>query len=228
MANRSYLYSISNRPESYQDRPETISGLSEWPYAIPFSFRVLMSGDPRLCASLIADGLEDDEPGKPTRLHAISGEFDAGHARLTKFLTAARAAGATATELCAAIDTTLAFLDTHRDRYVLLETVELDLMMESGEDALRAAAESALADCRDAGAAVDALPDDVTAAGAVLANAAGRAAVGSPLHAFHGLRLDDRFDDTRGGGTTEPLGLSWWTDVLYFALWNRAEFEANA
>jgi hypothetical protein len=225
MANRSYLYTLSNRPESYEDRPETISGLSEWPYAIPFSFRVLMSGDPRLCASLIADGLEDDEPARRTKLYAISGEFEAGHARLTKFLTAARAANPQATDLAAAVDTTLTYLDTHRDRYLLLETIELDIMMESGEDALRTAAESALDDCRAAGAAVDALPDDVEEAGALLATAVEKAT--GPLGAFRGLRLDDRFDDTRGG-TEHPLGLSWWSDVLYFALWNRAEFEANA
>jgi hypothetical protein len=45
MANRAYLYSLSNRPTSYTDRPETITGLSEWPYAIPFTYRVLLSGD---------------------------------------------------------------------------------------------------------------------------------------------------------------------------------------
>ena len=227
MANRSYLYLLSNRPESYEDRPETISGLSEWPYAIPFSFRVLMSGDPRLCASLISDGFEDDEPGQRTRLHAISGEFDAGHARLRKFLTAARAANPRAEGLGAAVDTTLTYLGTHRDKYLLLETIELDIMTESGQDALRAAAESALADCRAAGAAVDALPDDPGEAGALLAKVVENRADG-PLGACHGLRLDDRFDDTRGGGTDHPLGLSLWTDVLYFALWNRAEFEANA
>ena len=222
MANRSYLYILSNRPESYEDRPETVSGLSEWPYAIPFSYRVLMSGDPRLCPSLIADGLEDDEPGNRTPLYAISGEFDAGHARLRKFLTAVRAANPAAEGLAHAVDTTLAYLDTHRDKYLLLETIELDIMMESEPAALRAAAESALADCRAAGAAVDALPDDPAEAGAALAKA-----VASP-GTCHGLRLDDRFDDTRGGGTEHPLGLSWWTDVLYFDLWNRAEFEANA
>lgn len=169
MANRSYLYSIGNRPESCEDRPETISGLSEWPYAVPFSYRVLMSGDPRLCASLISDGFEDDPPERRTRLYAISGDFDTGHARLTRF--------------CAAL--------------------------------------------RVAGAAVDALPDDPAEAGAVLAKAASEEA-DSPLAACHGLVLDDGFDNTRDRRTEHPIGLSWWTDVLYFALSNRADFAANA
>ena len=225
MANRSYLYSTSNRPESYSDRPDTISGLSEWPYAIPFSYRLLLSGDPRLCASLISDGFSDDPPERPTKLYAISGEFDTGHARLAKFAAVVRAACDSA-DLRAALDETERFLDAHRDRYLLLETVELDTMTESAPDALRSAVEGHIGLCRAAGAAVDALPGDVTEAAAVLAKAAAQRAE-APLDAFHGLVLDDGFDNTRDDRTDNPIGLSWWTEVLYFALWNRAEFAAN-
>ena len=118
------------------------------------------------------------------------------------------------------------FLDAHRDRYVLLETIELDTMIESGEDELRALIESHLDLCRAAGAAIDALPDDAAAAGAVLAAAAAERSA-PPLDAFHGLVLTDDFDNTRDNRTENPIGLSWWTDVLYFALWNRAEYAAN-
>ena len=64
-------------------------------------------------------------------------------------------------------------------------------------------------------------------AGALLAKAAGNKA-DAPLSPFHGLVLDDGFDNTRDRRTEHPIGLSWWTDVLYFALWSEAEFEANA
>jgi hypothetical protein len=225
MANRSYLYSLSNRPESYEDRPDTISGLSEWPYAIPFSYLVLLSGDPRLCASLISDGFDDDPPERRTKLYAISGEFDAGYARLKKFAAAARAAS-DSDDLRAALDEAEKFLDAHRDRYVLLETIELDTMLVSGEVELRTVIEGHLALCREAGAAIDALPDDAQEAGAVLAKAAAQKS-GGPLDAFHGLVLGDHFDNTRDDRTENPIGLSWWTDVLYFALWNRAEYAAN-
>lgn len=225
MANRSYLYSLDNRPESYEDRPDTISGLSEWPYAIPFSYLVLLSGDPRLCASLISDGFEDDPPERRTKLYAISGGFDAGYARLRKFAAAVRAVSDSA-HLRAALDEAETFLDAHRDRYLLLETIELDTMIESGENEMRAAIEGHLDLCRQAGAAVDALPDDAGEAGAVLAKAAAQTS-GAPLTAFHGLVLGDDFDNTRDDRTDNPMGLSWWTDVLYFALWNRAEFAAN-
>lgn len=225
MANRSYLYSLGNRPTSYADRPETISGLSEWAYAVPFGYRVLMSGDPRPCASLVSDGFEDEPPETKTRLYGVSAEFDAGFARLTRFCAAVRSVCGGADGLRAALDETETFLAAHRDRYLLLETIELDIMTEESEDGLRASVEREIALCRAAGAAVDALPADPAAAGAVLAKATASRSE-APLDAFHGLTLDDGFDNSRGGG--DPLGLSWWTDVLYFDLHNRAEFDARA
>lgn len=92
MANRSYLYSLSNRPSFYADRPETISGLSEWPYAVPFMYRLLMSGDPHLCASLVDDGFASDESDEKPRLYAISSEFDTGFQRVKRFAEIVRAA----------------------------------------------------------------------------------------------------------------------------------------
>jgi hypothetical protein len=227
MANRSYLYSLDNRPASYADRPETISGLSEWPYAVPFAFRVLMSGDPRLCASLVSDGFEDDAPEHKTRLHAISADFDAGYARLTRFCAIVRALAVGAAGLTAAIDEAERFLGEHRDRHLLLETIELDSMVESTEAGLRASVEREIDLCRQAGAAIDALPADVTEAGIVLTKAASEPS-DAPLDALHGLVLNDDFDNVRDDRTDNPIGLSWWTDVLYFDLWNRAQFEADA
>ena len=216
MANRSYLYSLSNRPTAYDDRPDTISGLSEWAYTVPFAFRVLVSGDPRRCASLISDGFDDDPPEAKTALHAISGEFAAGLARLRKVAAAARTLGNA--ELNTALDQTAAFLDQHRDEYVLLETVELDCMTEESADGLRACVEREVEECKRVGAAIDALPDDPAAAGQVLAKAAG---------AFDGLVFGDGFDNTRDNRTQYPLGLSNWSDVLYFSLWDKATFAAN-
>lgn len=92
MANRSYLYSLSNRPSSYADRPETISGLSEWPYDVPFMYRLLMSGDPQLCASLVDDGFDSGESDEKTRLYAISSHFDTGFERVKRFAEIVRAA----------------------------------------------------------------------------------------------------------------------------------------
>lgn len=263
MANRSYLYSLSNRPASYADRPETISGLSEWPYDVPFMYRLLMSGDPQLCASLISDGLEGDTPEEKIRLHAIGSGFDAGFARVQRFIAivrhlvtlpplpapppvpkaptlaerlkrfvspqaeaapvAAVAQPVATAQLLAGLDETMAFLEAHRGACLLLETVELDCMSEETEEGLRGCVEEEIARCIAAGAALDALPDDIAQAARRL-QAALLEEQDAPLDAFFGLRLDDDCDSTRSGATEDPLGLQW-SDVLYFELFDRAAFE---
>jgi hypothetical protein len=224
MSNRAYLYSLSHRPTSYADRPDTITGLSEWAYAVPFSYRVMMSGDPRLCASLISDGFDGEPANRKTTIPAISAEFEPGFARLKRFIAVVRGLAANSPMLLACLDETLAFLDGHRDRFLLLETVELDSMTTEREAKLRACVEREIAECVRAGAAIDALPTDPGEAGAILANAV-RHRAGRPLDAFHGLRLDEDFDNVRGGNEN-PLGLES-SDELYYELWNRTEFEAN-
>lgn len=226
MANCAYLYSLSNPPASYDDRPETISGLSEWPYAIPFSYRVLMSGNPCLCASLISDGFDGEPAGQKTKLYAISGEFEVGFARLKRFFTILSPLVTSASPaLVEAMDRSLAFLEEHRDKYLLLETVELDTMTCESPAELRQAVERELAECKKAGTAIDALPADIAEAGTRLAEATSKM-ISPPLEAFHGLSLDDNFDNVRRGKTKFPLGLEW-NDDLCYGLWNRAEFEAN-
>ncbi len=160
MANRVYFYNLDHRLRVYADRPGTISGLSEWPYDVPFSYRVLLSGAPQLCASLISDGFEHDDPDNRTPLWAISGEFDTGYARLRKLLVALsvlaaaprpsllqrfarglRGAGSSTVarlpDLQRAIAETLQFLDAHRNRHQLLETIELDVRGTDDPQALR-------------------------------------------------------------------------------------------
>ena len=226
MANRSYLYSLSNRPTSYADRPDTISGLSEWAYFVPFSYRLLMSGDPQICSSLVSDGFDSDPPNKKTKLHAISSDFDIGFSRLKKFFAVLRpVASGTSTELIALLDETVGFLEAHHDHYLLLETIELDCMTEEGKDALRTCVEKEITNCRRVGAAVDALPGNVIAAGSRLKEAVQKK-LDAPLDAFYGLCLDNDFDNVRDEKTEYPMGLEW-SEVLYFELWNRAQFEAN-
>ncbi|VWD51381.1 hypothetical protein BLA18112_07522 [Burkholderia lata] len=272
MANRSYLYSLGNRPTSYEDRPETISGLSEWAYDVPFMYRLLMSCDPRPCASLISDGLD----GKKMPLHAISSPFAPGFERVRHFvaivrvlvesrpaptpaapatpaadtpgstlvsrmrrwvgLTPAPAASqpapapipatpAAVDHLPEWLDETLVFLEQHRDQYLLLETIELDLMSESDTDALRARVDAEIGRCRHVGAAFEALPDNPMEAAGILQRAAVERSP-APLDAFFGLRFDDNCDSTRTGDTDHPLGLEW-NEALYFELFNRAQFDAH-
>ena len=278
MANRAYLYALSHAPRGYADRPDRISGLSEWPYEVPFMHRLLMSGNPQLCASLISDGLDPDDEGddaadgetsgetapktaSKTALHAIASPFEPGFARVSRLvaiiqvLIAQDAVAQTAStgpsglwarasqllglarekapqplppstqQLAESLDQTLEFLQAHRDDFVLLETVELDIMSSSHEQELRALVQGEIARCQQAGAAVDALPSNLADAAAVLKRATAQQ-TGGPLDALFGLRLDDECDNTRDRCTQYPLGLMW-DEVLYFALWNRAEFAAR-
>ncbi|WP_459655351.1 hypothetical protein, partial [Achromobacter xylosoxidans] len=48
----------------------------------------------------------------------------------------------------------------------------------------------------------------------------------APLDALHGLRLDDSFDGGRNQRVDYILGLMW-SEVLYFDLLDRAEFEVR-
>jgi hypothetical protein len=296
MANRSYLYSLSNRPAAYADRPETISSLSEWAYDVPFVYRLLLSADPQLCASLVAEGLDGDEDEEEeegedatqgvenatqadagaadqrVRLHAISSPFAPGLARVrrlaeiikvmiatppvtppavppaapsdslfgrlrrlfsaapaTRAVPAAPVAPATTHEtvehLPGWLDEAVAFLEAHRDAFLLLETVELDMMSAGDEAGLRRCVEEEIDRCRAVGAAFEALPTDLHEAARWLRRLAVEEGA-APLDAFHGLRFDDKCDDVRSG-TERPLGLGNWSEVLYFALSNRAQFEAR-
>jgi hypothetical protein len=173
---------------------------------------------------LVSDGLGDEPPDQRTRLYAISSNFDMGLARLKSFFAVLRPLAST--QLIARLDESVAFLEAHRDRHLLLETVELDLMTESGEAALRACVDNEIDTCRRIGAAVDALSQNLAEAGTRLL-AAARQKSEAPFDVLYGLALDNDFDNVREGKTENPLGLSWWSDVLYFELWNRAQFEAN-
>ncbi len=226
MSNRAYLYSLSNRPASFLDRPETICGLSEWAYLVPFTYRVLMSGDPRLCGSLMADGLDGDTPEHKTNLYAISSEFDLGFTRLKRFFSVLREiVSDSSPQLIAGLDATETFLDCHRDRYLLLETIEIDCMSGEGEAGLLGCVQTEINECRRAGVAVDALSGTPTDATQLLRTAT-KQQIGFPLGALYGLRLDDDCDNTRFGMTDYPLGLEW-TDVLSFELQNRSQFETT-
>lgn len=214
MANRAYLYSLSSRPQSYSNRPETIRGLSEWNYRIPLSFLILVSGSTEVSASLISDGFDDEPRGRKTRLPALTGRFDQGVKRLERFAAVAKLLGAESKALATACDETFAFLEQQRDAFILLETIELDTMVRrSGFDSI---AREHLERAELIGETIDAWP-------------ASNQEVVEHVRAsrdlmFAGTTFSDRFDDRETG---VPLGLSFWNPILYFSLWSRAEFEAR-
>lgn len=215
MVNRAYLYSLDNRPVSYFDRPERASGLSEWPDTVPISYRILASGNTQICSSLIANGLE----GAPdVKVYAINGEYDVGFARFLRFIDVIRfVSGSSHFEAPKLLDETIStrsFLDLHMNKYVQLETVELDILSGGDEAMMKEMVEAEASMCTWIGESIDALPSDTNEAAAVVYESSVKGA--GP---FAGLRFDDKYDAGR-----DPLGFRW-SETLNFAMPTRAEFE---
>jgi hypothetical protein len=77
MANRSYLYSSNLIPSKSALKSERkLIGLSEWPTIIPLVYRVLMSGNPHVCATSIWENAEEI---------AIVSDYALGVERLKQF-----------------------------------------------------------------------------------------------------------------------------------------------
>ena len=215
MVNRAYLYSLDNRPVSYFDRPDRASGLSEWPGTVPISYRILASGNTQICSSLIANGLE----GAPdVKVYAINGEYDVGFARFLRFIDVIRfVSGSSHFEAPNLLDETIStrsFLDLHMNKYVQLETVELDILSGGDEAMMREMVEAEASMCTWIGESIDALPSETNEAAAVVYESSVKGA--GP---FAGLRFDDKYDAGR-----DPLGFRW-SETLNFDMPTRAEFE---
>lgn len=217
MANRAYLYSLSNQPRTYRDRPESITGLSEWNYRIPLSYFILASGSTTVSSSLISEGFEGEPSTKKTPFPALTGSFAEGFARFERFAAVVRLVGQDCPSLLTALQESHEFLRLHRDQFFLLETIELDSMKSANEAHLRRTVMRHLKRARAVGAEIDAWPaSDVKAAERLIA-----APKGSLLS---GLRFGNDFDSR---DTEAPMGIAFWETRLYFVLWNRAEFDAR-
>lgn len=215
VVNRAYLYSLDNRPVSYFDRPERASGLSEWPDTVPISYRILASGNTQICSSLIANGLE----GAPdVKVYAINGEYDVGFARFLRFVDVIRfVSGSSHFEAPKLLDETIStrsFLDLHMNKYVQLETVELDILSGGDEAMMKEMVEAEASMCTWIGESIDALPSDTNEAAAVVYESSVKG-----TGPFAGLRFDDKYDAGR-----DPLGFRW-SETLHFDMPTRAEFE---
>lgn len=215
VVNRAYLYSLDNRPVSYFDRPERASGLSEWPDTVPISYRILASGNTQICSSLIANGLE----GAPdVKVYAINGEYDVGFARFLRFIDVIRfVSGSSHFEAPKLLDETIStrsFLDLHMNKYVQLETVELDILSGGDEAMMKEMVEAEASMCTWIGESIDALPSDTNEAAAVVYESSVKG-----TGPFAGLRFDDKYDAGRS-----PLGFRW-SETLNFDMPTRAAFE---
>jgi hypothetical protein len=73
MANRSYLYSTNYLPGSAATGSRRVVGIAEFGNDIPIVFKLLLSGNPRTCVSLIFEGTDEI---------ALVGDYQLGVGRL--------------------------------------------------------------------------------------------------------------------------------------------------
>ncbi|WP_352259489.1 hypothetical protein [Psychrobacter sp. TB55-MNA-CIBAN-0194] len=124
MANRSYLYSTNTIPEPNQDdSSRVLTGISEYNYDIPIAFKVLLSGNPQACLSVIWDSAEKI---------ALIGDYASGVQNLEAFLT-----GITLPAAQATIAEALEFLKMpeNQNQYFILECGEIFEMSETPVEA---------------------------------------------------------------------------------------------
>jgi len=120
LANRSYLYSCNMVPGTDTGAvARKRIGLSEWNWETPLVFRLLLSGNPRVCRSTIWD-LEEEI--------AIVGDYAQGVEKLRGFL-----ARITLPEAQPLIAEALTFLEdeANRQAWIVLESGELYDMEDS-------------------------------------------------------------------------------------------------
>ncbi|GGX72512.1 DUF7822 domain-containing protein [Saccharospirillum salsuginis] len=120
MANRAYLYSTKHTPGTplAKDVSRRFVGLSEWPYDIPLTYGLLLSGNPRTCRSMIWDAPEDI---------SIMADYDAGVERLKAFMRDIDVPAAHPL-----FEETVSFLDRaeNRNPYLFMEPLEVYELME--------------------------------------------------------------------------------------------------
>ncbi|TCI93628.1 DUF7822 domain-containing protein [Tenacibaculum sp. M341] len=118
MANRSYLYAIDfDRTKGERKENEKILGLSEYPYSIPLSYKILVSQDSKISNSINWDY---EYP------IAIQGDFEKGKQRLFDFLNKLQSENLfDKKELEKQIDETKDFLNNHQLQNIILECGEI-------------------------------------------------------------------------------------------------------
>jgi hypothetical protein len=137
MANRSYLYSTNLVPGlDVNEGARRIVGIAEWNWDIPIVFKLLLSGDPKKCSSLIW-GVSDEI--------ALVGDYGVGVANMLRFLE--RVSHPTIATLKGEAEKFLAG-ENNKNRYFQLECCEI---FEMGSESLAEQNDRLLAEIKDLG-----------------------------------------------------------------------------
>lgn len=204
MANRSYLYASDFIPGQPDGQGRKLVGLSEWRYDIPLVFKLLASGRPQLCPSLIGGDHGDI---------AIVGDYAAGLSALEAFL--ARLQYPPAQRL---VNEALEFLHApeQRARYLVLEPGELFAMTDAPA---AAQGQALLTELQDLAPSVE---EALSSLAALLQAPASAASDASQARAPWWARWFSRPSAPPPPAPADPLapfralGLGHWSGELYF------------
>jgi hypothetical protein len=197
MANRSYLYSSNFAPSpEVNEADRRITGISEWKYDIPIVFKILLSGNPRKCLSLIWE--------VPQEI-AIVGDYDQGLDRLLRFLDRIPLP-----EVIPLKEEARQFLtdEANKNRYFILECGEI---FELHDKPLTELNDSLLAEIRNIEPLIESALADLLSSQASAAKASG----------FFSRRLGRNPPAAEKKGSADAihsLGLGNWSSILYFDL----------
>jgi hypothetical protein len=172
--------------------PAETVGLSEWPYAIPLSYAILVSVETAQCPSTIWEDAI-----------AFVGDYDGGLARLKGFLGKVTAPAAQPL-----IEETLAFLesDANRRRFILLEVQEIFEMDDDPEAQVAAFADG-----------LGALDNDIATELAAMPSGPPTAAPGLFTRLFGQKSAASSPPDAGVVETVEEWGLGAWSSHLYYS-----------
>ncbi|UXM95571.1 hypothetical protein N5853_02765 [Bartonella sp. HY329] len=220
MANRTYFYGISDYSPKKNVYPEVVFGLGDQPYAIPFFFRLLVSGNPQCVSSLIFSPEDDDDQ---QLIPAIIGDGDIGYARFQKIAGLMKDLARNVNPfMIEAFEEVQENLSQKRVKYYLLETYEIDVLEKTNDFTLVEWVEMECKICQQIGTAVDNLKGPKFWQRRKLSQAMRK---NDPKTRLNHLTLSDTFDHINRGNAM--LGLAALSAEPFYMPYTRAEFEAE-
>lgn len=220
MANRTYLYGISDYSPKKIVYPEVVFGLGDQPYAIPFLFSLLVSGNPQCISSLIFSPEDDDDE---QLIPAIIGDGNIGYARFQKIAGLMKQLARNVNPfMMEDFEEAQEHLSQKHVQYYLLETYEIDVLQKTDDFTIVELVEMECEICRQIGAAVDNLKGPKFWQRRKLLEAM-RSNI--PKARLNHLTLSDTFDHINRGDAM--LGLAGLSEPPCYMPYTREEFEAE-
>ncbi len=200
------LYTVDSLPNDDCELPSIINCISSWSNFVPFTFRVLVSGNSALCASLISEGFEPIANSEaPCDTYAICGNFEIGYQRLNKFhKVVQKICEGSNLNIAEQLQQFLNYLLNYQEKFFLLDTAEVDFAFPNFN--FKSSVLAQLEKCKAVGLAIEMLSTNVDEATVQLKLASSIKQQGI-FEVFYGLQLNEYYDSSADEKTSYPLEL---------------------